>query len=107
MHEHKGMLRGLPTGFKDLDNMLSGLQKSDLIIIAARPSMGKTTLALDIARMSAIVHEKSVLIFSLGNVFPAIGGQNALRRVAGKCLEFAHRTTFFGPRILPTSRFTG
>jgi len=65
LHEHKGMLRGLPTGFTDLDSILSGLQKSDLIILAARPSMGKTTLALDIARMSSIVHEKSVLIFSL------------------------------------------
>jgi len=43
LHENKGMLRGLPTGFKDLDTMLSGLQKSDLIILAARPSMGKTT----------------------------------------------------------------
>jgi len=65
LHEHKGALRGLPTGFKDLDSMLSGLQKSDLVILAARPSMGKTTLALDIARMSAIDHEKGVLIFSL------------------------------------------
>ena len=65
LHENKGMLRGLPTGFKDLDLMLSGLQKSDLIIIAARPSMGKTTLALDIARMTSVIHEKSVVIFSL------------------------------------------
>ena len=64
-HEHKGALRGLATGFRDLDTMLSGLQKSDLIILAARPSMGKTTLALDIARLSGVVHEKSVLIFSL------------------------------------------
>jgi len=65
LHEHKDALRGLPTGFKDLDNILSGLQKSDLIILAARPSMGKTTLALDIARMSAILHDKSIGIFSL------------------------------------------
>ena len=65
LHEHKDALRGLPTGFRDLDNILSGLQKSDLIILAARPSMGKTTLALDIARMSAILHNKSVGIFSL------------------------------------------
>ncbi|MFA6325023.1 MAG: replicative DNA helicase [Candidatus Paceibacterota bacterium] len=65
LHEHKDGLRGLPTGFKDLDNILSGLQKSDLIILAARPSVGKTTLALDIARMSATVHNKSVGIFSL------------------------------------------
>ncbi len=65
LHENKGMLRGLPTGFKDLDNMLSGFQKSDLIILAARPSMGKTTLALDIARMASTTSEKSVVIFSL------------------------------------------
>lgn len=65
LHENKGMLRGLPTGFKELDTMLSGLQKSDLIILAARPSMGKTTLALDIARMAGVLHEKSVIIFSL------------------------------------------
>ncbi len=65
LHENKGMLRGLSTGFKDLDTMLSGLQKSDLVILAARPSMGKTTLALDIARLSSTVHDKSVLVFSL------------------------------------------
>lgn len=65
LHENKGMLRGIPTGFRDIDNMLSGLQNSDLIILAARPSMGKTTLALDIARMSATAHDKSILIFSL------------------------------------------
>ena len=65
LHEHKGALRGLPTGFRDLDTLLSGLQKSDLIILAARPSVGKTTLALDMARMSAILHNKSVGIFSL------------------------------------------
>lgn len=65
LNEHKDGLRGIPTGFKDLDNILSGLQKSDLIILAARPSVGKTTLALDIARMSAVLHNKSVGIFSL------------------------------------------
>lgn len=65
LHETKGMLRGLPTGFRDLDNLLSGLQNQDLIILAARPSMGKTTLALDIARLSSTLHDKSVLIFSL------------------------------------------
>lgn len=65
LHETKGMLRGIPTGFRDLDNMLSGFQESDLIILAARPSMGKTTLALDMARKAGTVHDKSVLIFSL------------------------------------------
>lgn len=65
LSENKGELRGIPTGFRDLDLLLSGLQKSDLIILAARPSMGKTTLALDIARLSATVHNKAVAIFSL------------------------------------------
>ncbi len=65
LHENKGMIRGLETGFRDLDGLLSGFQKSDLIILAARPSMGKTTLALDIARMSAVNHDKSIVIFSL------------------------------------------
>lgn len=65
LHEQRGELRGMPTGFKDLDNLLSGFQKSDLIILAARPSVGKTTLALDMARFSATLHDKSILIFSL------------------------------------------
>ncbi len=58
-------MRGVPTGFAALDNKLSGLQKSDLIILAARPSMGKTSLALDIARQSAVNHGTPVGIFSL------------------------------------------
>ncbi|MEK7088383.1 MAG: replicative DNA helicase [Patescibacteria group bacterium] len=65
LHKSKDNLRGLPTGFPELDNKLSGLQKSDLIILAARPSMGKTALALDIARQTAVNHKKSVGIFSL------------------------------------------
>lgn len=60
-----GELRGVPTGFPELDTRIAGLQKSDLIIIAARPSMGKTSLALDIARNSAVKYGKSVGIFSL------------------------------------------
>lgn len=65
IHRHAGTLRGVSTGYKDLDNMLGGLQKSDLVILAARPSMGKTGLALDIARHVA-VHEKiPVAIVSL------------------------------------------
>ena len=65
LHKSKDALRGIPTGFKDLDAKLSGLQKSDLIILAARPSMGKTSLALDIARQAAIKHGVPVAIFSL------------------------------------------
>lgn len=60
-----GELRGVPTGFSELDHKTAGLQKSDLIILAARPSMGKTSLALDIARNAAVKFGKSVGIFSL------------------------------------------
>jgi len=60
-----GTLRGVATGFADLDNKLAGLQKSDLIILAARPSMGKTSLALDIARHVACKSNTPVGIFSL------------------------------------------
>jgi len=65
LHETRGELRGIPTGFKDLDQYLAGLQKADLIILAARPSMGKTTLVLDIARQSATRHNIPTIIFSL------------------------------------------
>ncbi|HUC89025.1 MAG TPA: replicative DNA helicase [Candidatus Paceibacterota bacterium] len=65
LHENKGELRGVSTGFHDLDQYLSGLQKSDLIILAARPSMGKTTLALDIARQAALKNGITTVIFSL------------------------------------------
>lgn len=58
-------IRGVPTGFPDLDNLLSGLHKSDLIILAARPSVGKSSLAFDIARNAAIRHDIPVGIFSL------------------------------------------
>ncbi|MFA6994962.1 MAG: replicative DNA helicase [Patescibacteria group bacterium] len=65
LHRYSGKLRGLSTGFSDLDNLLAGLQKSDLIILAARPSVGKTALALDIARQAAIRSKEGVGIFSL------------------------------------------
>ncbi len=65
LHKTQGEIRGVPTGFKELDHKLAGLQKADLIILAARPSMGKTSLALDIARQAAIMHKIPVGIFSL------------------------------------------
>ena len=65
LSKNGGGIRGVPSGFKELDNMLSGFQKSDLIILAARPSMGKTSLALDIARNAAVRHNVPVGIFSL------------------------------------------
>jgi len=65
LHTEGQGMRGIPTGFGDLDFKLAGFQKSDLIILAARPSMGKTALALDIARQTAVNHDTSVGIFSL------------------------------------------
>ncbi len=61
----KGTVTGIPTGFIDLDYKLSGLQPSDLILVAARPSMGKTAFVLNIAQYVAFKKEKSVAIFSL------------------------------------------
>ncbi|MFH1036597.1 MAG: replicative DNA helicase [Patescibacteria group bacterium] len=60
-----GTMRGVPTGFKDLDNMLAGLQKSDLIILAARPSLGKSALAVNVAANIAMQQNIPVGIFSL------------------------------------------
>lgn len=65
LHKGDGAMRGVPTGFYELDNYLSGLQRSDLVILAARPSMGKTALAMDIVRHVAIKQKKPVGIFSL------------------------------------------
>ncbi len=65
LHHEGGGLRGIPTGFTQLDNILGGLQKSDLIVLAARPSVGKTSLALDIARHVGITSKLPVGVFSL------------------------------------------
>lgn len=65
LHRGEGVLRGVGTGFSEIDNCLSGLQKSDLVIIGARPSLGKTALALDIARYAAVKEKHAVGIFSL------------------------------------------
>lgn len=65
LHKDKESLRGIPTGFSGIDNVLAGLQRSDLIILAARPSMGKTSLALNIAQNVATKQGVPVGIFSL------------------------------------------
>ncbi|MFA6533669.1 MAG: replicative DNA helicase [Patescibacteria group bacterium] len=65
LHREKGKLRGVPTGLTALDNLLAGFQKSDLIILAARPSVGKTALAMDFARHVAVESKIPVGIFSL------------------------------------------
>jgi replicative DNA helicase len=65
LHRNKGALRGVRTGFRDLDGMTAGLQRSDLIILAARPAMGKTTLVTNLAYNVATLAKQAVLFFSL------------------------------------------
>ncbi|OGG73548.1 replicative DNA helicase [Candidatus Kaiserbacteria bacterium RIFCSPLOWO2_01_FULL_54_20] len=92
LQKHENTLRGVPTGYPQLDSLLAGLQKSDLILLAARPSMGKTALALDIARQSATKHGTSVGVFSLemssqqlvDRMLAAQAGVNAWRLRTGK-----------------------
>jgi replicative DNA helicase len=64
-YETRGSVTGLPTGFTDFDEMTAGLQPSDLIILAARPSMGKTALALNMAEYAALKTKKAVAVFSM------------------------------------------
>ena len=89
--EHEGDITGIATGFKDFDQKTAGLQDSDLIIVAGRPSMGKTTLAMNIAETAAIKHEIPVLIFSMEmsaqqlvrRMFSSLGGIDQTRLRTG------------------------
>ncbi|NLG85844.1 MAG: replicative DNA helicase [Firmicutes bacterium] len=63
--QNQGVIPGIPTGFRDLDRLTTGLQPSDFIVVAARPSMGKTSLCLNIAQHVALYHQKPVALFSL------------------------------------------
>jgi replicative DNA helicase len=65
LHKNKGSIRGVKTGYRDLDSMTAGLQRSDLIILAARPAMGKTTLVTNLAYNVATINKQAVLFFSL------------------------------------------
>ena len=65
LHERRGTIVGVPTGFTDLDRLTGGLQKSDLIVLAARPGIGKSSLALSLAHNSALKYHNSIAVFSL------------------------------------------
>jgi replicative DNA helicase len=65
LHRDKSKIRGVKTGYRDMDNLLAGFQRSDLIILAARPAMGKSTFALNLAHNIAVTEKQSVLVFSL------------------------------------------
>ena len=92
--ERGGVLPGIPTHFKDLDKKMNGLHKSDLIIIAARPSMGKTAFALNIGQNVAMKEDKRVVIFSLEMSKEALGNRLIAMdaRVDGKKLESGNLT---------------
>ncbi len=90
--ESQGTVTGLPTGFHDFDEMTAGLQPSDLIVLAARPAMGKTTLALNMAEYAALKSKKAVVIFSMEmsanqlafRLISSIGRINASRLKTGQ-----------------------
>lgn len=65
LSQNRDQIRGIPSGFNDLDRLLAGFQKSDLVILAARPSVGKTSFALDLLRNAAIKGKSKVALFSL------------------------------------------
>jgi replicative DNA helicase len=87
LYRTQGAVTGVPTGFTDLDDKTSGLQASDLIVIAGRPSMGKTTLAMNIAENAAVGHKIPVAIFSM----EMPGTQLAMRMMASLGRINAHR----------------
>ncbi len=65
LHERRGTIVGVPTGFTDLDRLTGGLQKSDLIVLASRPGIGKTSLSLSLAHNTALKYQNSIAVFSL------------------------------------------
>jgi len=99
LQERQEVFTGVPTGFDDLDRMTSGLQPADFVIIAGRPSMGKTAFALNIARHAAVEHEVPVGIFSLEMSKEQLG----MRMLCSEARVDAHkmRTGFFSNRDWP------
>ncbi|HYA03713.1 MAG TPA: replicative DNA helicase, partial [Syntrophobacteria bacterium] len=99
LQERQEVYTGIPTGFDELDRMTSGLQAADLVVIAGRPSMGKTAFALNIARNAAVEHEVAVGIFSLEMSKEQLG----MRMLCSEARVDSHkmRTGFFTPRDWP------
>lgn len=87
LYERKELVTGVATGFIELDKMMSGLQRSDLIILAARPAMGKTSLALNIAQHAALREQRTVGLFSL----EMSSEQLVLRLLCGEARVDSHR----------------
>ena len=99
LYDRKEMVTGVPSGFTQLDKLTSGFQNSDLVIIAGRPSMGKTAFALNIARNAAVDYEVPVVVFSL----EMSRQQLAIRMICSEAKVDSNkvRTGFFGDREWP------
>jgi replicative DNA helicase len=99
LYDRKETVTGVPSGFTQLDKLTSGFQNSDLVIIAGRPSMGKTAFALNIARNAAVDHEIPVVVFSL----EMSRQQLAIRMICSEAEVDSNkvRTGFFGDREWP------
>ena len=89
--KNKGTVTGIPTGFIDLDYKLSGLQPSDLVLVAARPSMGKTAFVLNIAQYVAFKKNKGVAIFSLEMSKEQLVNRNVFSGISGRCTGTQNR----------------
>ena len=91
LYEQGDVITGTPTGYNDLDEITSGLQPNTLVVVGARPSVGKTSFALGMAAHAAIRAHKPVLVFSLEMSQLEISQRNPVRRGPGRCLPGAHR----------------
>jgi replicative DNA helicase len=102
LYQNQGELRGVPTGFTDLDRILGGLHNSDLVILAARPSMGKTSLALEITKRVALNSKTPVAIFSLemskdqlvDKILTSLSGIDAYKIRSGRLQENNENSDF-------------
>ncbi|GIX38056.1 MAG: replicative DNA helicase [Silanimonas sp.] len=111
-YETQGTVTGLPTGFHDFDEMTAGLQPSDLIVLAARPAMGKTTLALNMAEYAALKSKKAVVVFSMEmsasqlafRLISSIGRINAGRLKTGQLEDEDWSRVTMAMRLLSESK---
>ncbi len=106
MAESDGSMTGIPTGFTDFDKKTNGLQKSDLIIVAGRPAMGKTSFAMNIVEKAAIAHDASVAIFSMemSSVQLVMRMLSSLSRINSNKLKTGDLSDHDWPRVMQSQQ---